>query len=147
MEHPGHESALVPACINAVVEAVKIFARHRCEAVLIVSASSTPEITAGTVLDARLSVSLLLALCAPDPLNPFRAGAVVVCGETLVRAGVPIIRSDAWDWLAHVAREVAAVVVHVSGDDGIIRLADGRTPPKQLNVRDLALHVARTVRA
>lgn len=137
------DSALVPEHLQIITEAVHFFSRHRCDAVIVIG-TEFDAVKTGTALDAHLSVPLLGAVFAPDSLNPFRKGAVLISGNKVLRAGVPLVRDPDVDWRILLARELRGLVVHVSADDGEVRFADGNTAIVVQDVDGLAWRLVRT---
>src|SRR5262249_32052725 len=81
---------------EAIGAAVRTLARHRQSAVILWDPAV--EIDGGVLLDARVSRQLIVTIFLPESLNCLRDGAVVISGDRVERAGVPIT------WTAAVGR-------------------------------------------
>lgn len=98
-----------------IAAAVRTLARHRCNALILWDPDF--EAKGGVSLDARVHQQLLLAIHAPDPMNPLRTGVTVVRGPRIERAAVPMT----WDDLVERAEELGAGIAIVIADSGDIR--------------------------
>lgn len=104
---------------DELAAAVRVLSRHRLGAIVIWNGPIL--ITVGVVLDALVSRQLLVALFVSDRLNQLHGGAVVIRGDRVERAAVPI------SWAKVVARapELASgVAIGVDDDTGQIRTVD-----------------------
>lgn len=107
------------AVADEIAAAVSIASRHRLGAIIIVDPAGTVE--GGVVLDARLTRELLVAVFTPEYLNRLYRGAVVIRGDRVERAGVPI----AWaEVVARAAELAAGIAIAVDEDSGEIRIVD-----------------------
>lgn len=128
--------------LATVAEAVKVLSRHRIEALLIVGESKTGRVDGGIVIEGRVSDALLVTLFTPDSLNALRTGAVLVRRGVVERAGIPVLRSAGWEWIGQLAQEVGAVVISVSEEDGLVRVAGQQGDVVCVQADGLARHLA-----
>lgn len=102
-----------------IAAAVSITSHHRIGAVILVEPTGT--VGGGVVLDARVSRELLVAIFVPEYINRIHQGTVIVRGDRVERAGVPVT----WATIVERAADLAAgVAVAVDDNNGEIRIAD-----------------------
>ena len=107
------------AVADELAAAVATLARHRIGAVILWNPAIAIE--GGVILEAKVSRQLLVALCIPEHVNRLHGGAVVIHGDRIARAAVPI------SWADVVGRAVelaAGVAIAVDGNTGEIKIAD-----------------------
>ena len=122
-----------------ILAAVRALARHREGAILLWD-PAVP-IFGGVVLDALVTRALLLAAFNPDSLNPLRGGAVVIRGDRIERAAVPLD----WRTVVETARELAAgLAIQINAATGEIRTVDREGRVDEVGDEDV---LARTLRA
>lgn len=107
------------ATTDEVAAAVRITSRHRLDMLLFLNPSS--EITDGIILDAKVTRELLVALAVPEHVNRLHRGAVVIRGDRIALAGVPVT----WAKVVRRAAELATgVALAVDESTGEIRVVD-----------------------
>lgn len=105
---------------DEVAAAARIASRHRLGMLLLLNPSAA--IAGGVLLDALVSRDLLVAIFIPEYVNGLlHRGAVIVRGDRIERAGVPLSSAE----VIKRASEFAAVVaVAVDEDTGEVRVMD-----------------------
>ncbi|MBR6163505.1 diadenylate cyclase CdaA [bacterium] len=80
--------------VNEIVEAVKYFSKVKCGALMVLQKSKNENLYSevGTVLNADISSELLLTLFFPN--TPLHDGAVVLCEDKVLAAGVLLPLTD-----------------------------------------------------
>jgi diadenylate cyclase len=141
-EKPG----LVDASVTIARAAFSI-AEHRKGALIVIPRGDSifDHVTAGTILDARLSAPTIEAIFTS--LSPLHDGAVVVTEDRLLRAGVVLPLSTESEDMAHGTRHRAArglaqatdaLVVCVSEEHATVSLAQEDLLEPMLNEEQLA---------
>lgn len=116
-----------------IAAAVRVLSRHRLGAVIVWSHSTVVE--GGVLLDARPSRELLISLALPEHINELHRGAIVIRGDRVERAGVPIT----WPNVVTRAADLAfSIAIAVDEDTGEIRMANRSVHVEVVEVDDLA---------
>ena len=86
--------------VNEIVEAVKYFSKVKCGALMVLQKSKNDNLYSevGTILNADISSELLLTLFFPN--TPLHDGAVVLCEDKVLAAGVllPLTEDPKLSW-------------------------------------------------
>lgn len=116
-----------------IAAAVRVLSRHRLGAVIVWSPSTVVE--GGVLLDARPSRELLISLALPEHINELHRGAIVIRGDRVERAGVPIT----WPNVVTRAADLAfSIAIAVDEDTGEIRMANRSGHVEVVEVGELA---------
>jgi hypothetical protein len=102
-----------------LVAAARILSMHRYGA-LVVWDPVIP-VGGGTVLGAVVTRELLVAVFSPESTNKLRIGGIIIRGQRVKRAGVPLVWKDV---LARAGQLAAGVAINVDENTGEIRHAD-----------------------
>lgn len=97
--------------------AVRVLARHRIRAVILVDPPVVVE--GGRVLDAKVDGTLLVAIFVPEHVNRLHRGAVVIHGDRIALAGVPLSWAEVTERAAELAAGIAVAVDDTTGEIGI----------------------------
>lgn len=104
---------------DEIVAAVVILARHRFGALILWDPAA---VGGGVLVDGIVTRELLTAIFIPEYVNRLHRGAVVILGDRVERARVPL----AWaDVVGRAAQLAAGVAILVDTDTGEIRVAHG----------------------
>lgn len=118
---------------DEIAAAVRVLSRHRLGAIIVWDPAGM--VAGGVTLDARVTSEILVAVVIPEHINSISRGAVVIRGDRVERAGVPL----AWgEIIERVAELAAGVAVAVDADTGAIRIADRTGQMEFMGVEALA---------
>lgn len=103
-----------------IAAAVRVLSRHRIGTIIVWGSGFVVE--GGVSLDAIMGRELLVSLAVPEYVNRLHRGAVIVRGDRVERAGVPLSWAEVLDRAAVLATRIAILV---DTDTGEIRVAHG----------------------
>lgn len=117
-----------------IAAAVRVLSRHRLGAIILLEPAAT--LNGGVLLDALVSRAVLIAIALPEHVNDeLHLGVVVIRGDRIERAGVPITWPNV---VTRAANFACAVAIAVDEDTGEIRIANRSGDVEIVDVDELA---------
>lgn len=118
---------------DEIVAAVRVLSRHRVAAVILWDPAVA--LAGGVFIDAALGRELVVTLFVPERINRLHGGAVIVRGDRVQRAVVPIAWTDVVERAADLGDGIA---IAVDEDTGVVRVVDRAGRVIIVDVDDLA---------